>query len=135
MADWSVTYAAVLFGLVLLITIYKALVLWQMERTPLTICSFLVFASLQFLYLVTAAHWPTTWRDVARVVFLTALVGDNVFGWRALIVFLSAKNAGIVDAKIEQAATSTSTLGSVAETQAATVVAAPVALEATEKEK
>lgn len=123
MFDWNIIYAAVLFGLVLLITIYKAVVLWQIERTPLAICSFLVFASLQFLYLVTAAHWPTWWRDAARIVFLAALLGDGVFGWRWLIVHLANKNAGIGAA----AAPAASTLGTVGET------AAPVALVATEK--
>lgn len=79
MADWAIIYAAVLFGLVLLITICKGLIVWQMDRSPLSICSFAVFAALQFLYLVTAAHWPLWWRDVARIVFLLALVGGQRF--------------------------------------------------------
>ena len=125
MADWAIIYAAVLFGLVLLITICKGLIVWQMDRSPLSICSFAVFAALQFLYLVTAAHWPLWWRDVARGVFLLALVGDNVFCWRALIVFLANKNARITDA-----ATLAATAGTLGEIGA---TGADVALDATKK--
>lgn len=80
-----------LFGAMLSTTICRLLIFWQKERTGRVFCFALVFATLCFLYLVSALRLAIPLRDTARAVLFLALVCGGFFEWRELIVYLRKK--------------------------------------------
>ncbi len=91
MASLVGSFIPIIFGLLLLTTIGRALTFWQKERTARVFSFMLVFLSLSVLYLVVALGLPVQARDIARTFLLVALLVGTWLDWQALIGFMHKK--------------------------------------------
>jgi len=127
-------FIPILFGLILITTILRGIIFWQMERTPKVFAFFMVFLCFCLLYLVLALapypQWQQAFRDSVRLVLLTSLVVGNWFQLVELRSFLAEKNRkrfpGVDAVHVEAEPPPTKTLAALAGEQG------PVKLEATE---
>jgi len=129
MVEVSTILAPLIFGLLLIMVLNRAIVFWQRERTERIFYSFLFFLTLCLLYLSLALAWPSLWREVVRVLLVWSLIWGNYHEWTDLVEFLRKKyNARQADV-IEQP----TTLEALGEAQRDATGEQAVALEATEK--
>lgn len=98
---YQATIVPVLFGLILIMVVIQALILWQMQRAWHVVSFLLLFVGLTWLYLVAALQLAPAWREVGRVGFGLGLLGANFFRGRELVLFLMKKQTEI-DANVHQ---------------------------------
>lgn len=127
MPAFTTIFAPLLFGLLLITALNRALVFWQRERSQRIFYSFLTFFCFCLLYVAAALLWPALWRDTIRIVLLWALVWGNYHEWKYLVDFLRKKDIAYQAAPIDPP----TTLEALGEAQREPGPA--VALEATEK--
>lgn len=131
-------FAPLLFGLLLVAAVNRALVFWQQERSGRILFSFVTLFCLCLLYLATARLWPSGVRDGIRAALLLGLVASNYYWWRDLLRFLREKyDGGVAPPKIQTLAELSETQAAAKEAATASEVAATVtvAFNATAKEE
>jgi len=91
MDNFTTMFAPILFGLLLITAVNRAIVFWQEERSPQIFYIAMTYSCFCLLYLASSLEWPAPWRDAIRAILLWALAWGNWYEWRELIVFLRKK--------------------------------------------
>ena len=101
MDNFTTMFAPILFGLLLITAVNRAIVFWQEERSPQIFYIAMTYSCFCLLYLASSLEWPAPWRDAIRVVLLWSLAWGNWYEWRELLAFLRKKELVAAEPVVE----------------------------------